>query len=217
MSDMPEEFFAHIAESMTSLVENPASFFALVGIFLLTAAVIRMKKIAFTNAMLVNIALMLGLTIVLHQLRIYHLPQGGSVTAGACVPLILVSLRYGFPVGMLAGFLYGFINLMQDPFILHPVQVLFDYPLPYMAFGLAAISRKNILLSTAVAFLARFLCHFISGVVFFSSYAPEGMSAVVYSLTVNATYIVPECIICCLILKALPVERLLAAMDRRNA
>ncbi|MBQ9614836.1 MAG: energy-coupled thiamine transporter ThiT, partial [Selenomonadaceae bacterium] len=57
-----------------------------------------------------------------------------------------------------------------------------------------------------------FLCHFVSGLVFFSSYAPEGMSPVIYSLTVNASLMIPECLICCLILKLLPVRRLLSAM-----
>ena len=70
--------------------------------------------------------------------------------------------------------------------------------------------------STALAFLARFLCHIVSGVVFFASYAPAGTSPLVYSLTFNATYLVPECIICFALLKVLPVERLMAAMDRQT-
>jgi len=147
-------------------------------------------------------------------LRIYHFPQGGSVTLGAMIPLLLISFRYGAGVGALAGFIFGLINLLQDPFILHPIQVLFDYPLPFMAIGLAGIFQRKIFLSTLLAFCGRFLCHFISGVVFFASYAPEGMSPIIYSITANATYLVPELIITCLILKILPVQRLLDAMDK---
>ena len=55
----------------------------------------------------------------------------------------------------------------------------------------------------------KFICHFISGVVFFASYAPEGMSPIIYSLTINASMIIPECIICCALIKFLPTERLL--------
>ena len=104
--------------------------------------------------------------------------------------------------------------MIQDPFILHPLQVLFDYPLPYMAAGLAGLFREKFILATCLTFVGRFLCNFISGVIFFASYAPEGMSPAIYSLTVNAGLLIPECLICCIILKFLPVKRLLDAMDK---
>ena len=127
-------------------------------------------------------ALMIAATLVLEQLRIFHMPQGGSVTLGGMVPLILLAYLEGPVVGAVGGCLYGFLNMMQDPFILHPVQVLFDYPLPYMCMGLAGLLPAHRIASTALAFVARFACHFISGVVFFASYAPEGMNPAVYSI-----------------------------------
>ena len=86
-----------------------------------------------------------------------------------------------------------------------------------MALSLAALFPAHRMTSTALAFLARFFCHIVSGVVFFASYAPAGTSPLVYSLTFNATYLVPECLICFALLKVLPVERLMAAMDRQTA
>ena len=167
--------------------------------------------------MLVYTALMLALTIVLHQLRLYHMPQGGSITFGAMVPLLFIAYRYGSGVGCLAGFLYGMLNLLQDPFIVHPLQVLFDYPLPDMVLGLAALMPRHLYMSTALAFLCRFLCHFISGAVFFGSYAPEGTSPYLYALTFNATYLLPEFVICFVLLKILPVQKLIHAMDHANS
>ena len=41
---------------------------------------------------------------------------------------------------LLAGFAYSLMNLVMAPYILHPVQVLFDYPLPFMALVLQAVS-----------------------------------------------------------------------------
>ena len=38
--------------------------------------------------------------------------------------------------------------------------------------------------------LGRYICHFITGVIFFGMYAPEGTNSVIYSLTYNATYII---------------------------
>ena len=201
-----------VAEFLMLMSEHLTSAFALLGVLIVIVLGLYLRRVRMSTRTLIVVALMLALTLILHQLRIYHFPQGGSVTPGAMVPLLLLSYRYGSGIGALAGFLYGLLNMIQDPFILHPVQVLFDYPLPFMAIGLAGAFSRHLLLSTALAFLGRFLCHFISGIVFFSSYAPEGISPALYSLTVNASLMLPECLICCLILKLLPVRRLLSAM-----
>ena len=165
-------------------------------------------KLHLTTRQIVFAALMIAATLVLEQLRIFHMPQGGSVTLGGMVPLILLAYLEGPIVGAIGGCLYGFLNMMQDPFILHPGQVLFDYPLPYMCMGIAGLLPAHRIASTALAFVARFACHFISGVVFFASYAPEGMNPAVYSMVFNATYLVPDFIICFVILKLLPIKRL---------
>ena len=170
---------------------------------------IYVRREKFDTRTLIMASLLLALAVVLQQLRIFHMPQGGSVTAGAMVPLLIIAYRFGAGTGMLAGFVYGMLNMVQDPFILHPVQVLFDYPLPFMAMGVAGLFRNHIYWGTALAFSIRFLCHFISGFVFFGSYAPAGTSPVMYSLVFNAAYLVPEMLICCLLLKVLPVKRLL--------
>ena len=197
---------------MAELLSSPASAFAMLGTFAALGGCLYIRKIKLSIRMLVYVALMLALTIILQQLSIFHLPQGGNITLGSMVPLLLIAWRFGPGVGAMAGFLYGLINILQDPFILHPVQVLFDYPLPIMAMGLAGFFPKHIFLGTALAFATRFLCHFISGIVFFASYAPEGMSPILYSLTVNASLIVPEFIICCLLLKYLPLDKIIASM-----
>lgn len=199
-------------ENFWEITKNPTTLMALVGVLILILFALYSRKIKFSTRMLINISLMLAFSIVLHSLKIYHFPQGGSVTFGAMIPLIFISLRYGAGVGALAGFVFGLINVLQNPFILHPIQVLFDYPLPYMAMGLAGIFSEKIILSALLAFAGRFICHFISGVVFFASYAPEGMSPIIYSITANAAYMVPETLICLVILKILPVKRLLDAM-----
>lgn len=196
---------------MNELLIHPAACFALIGLLILILVGLYFRRIQLTTRSLVNISLMLAITVVLHQIKLFHMPQGGSVTAGSMVPL-LIAYRYGLGIGVLTGFLYGMINLLLNPFIVHPVQVLFDYPLPYMAMGLAGLWKGHLYAGTALAFIGRFVCHFISGVVFFASYAPKGMNPMLYSLTANAAYLLPEFIICCIILKLLPLKRLLNAM-----
>ena len=205
-----------LIKNTTELLAQPTSLFTLLAVLVFIFGYLQMRRIHFTTSMLINVALMLALTIMLHQLRIFHMPQGGSVTLGAMVPLLFLTYRYGAGIGCLAGFVYGMINLMQDAFIVHPLQVLFDYPLPYMALAIAAAVPGRIYLGAALAFAARFLCHYISGVVFFGSYAPPDTSPYLYSLVFNATYLVPEAVICLLLLRILPVPRLLAAMDQRT-
>ena len=193
---------------MEEILSRPAVCLALLGVLVMIVGLMSVRRDKMSTAVLVQTSLLLALAVVLEQLRIFQMPQGGSITVGSMVPLLLIGYRFGVGTGMLAGFVYGMINMFQDPFILHPVQVLFDYPLPFMAMGLAGLSRQYLYLGTGLAFFARFCCHFISGVVFFGSYAPEGMSPVWYSLVANATYLMPEMLICCVILKVLPVKKI---------
>lgn len=208
--------FENFFENVMTILESPSASFALLGVLILIFFGLYLRKIKLTTHILINISLMLALSIILNQLRIYHLPQGGAVTLGGMIPLLIISFRYGAGIGTLAGFVMGLITIIQDPFIVHPVQVLFDYPLPFMAMGLAGIWKEKVFFGTILAFVGRFFFHFISGLVFFSSYAPEGTSPVIYSLAANASYIVPDMLICLLILKILPVQRLLSAMDRNS-
>ena len=108
-------------ENVWTLLQNPTSVLALFGVLILIAAAIQARKIKLTTKILVNVSLMLALATVLHFLRLYHFPQGGSVTLGAMIPLLLISFRYGAGVGTLSGFTFGLINILQDPFIVHPI------------------------------------------------------------------------------------------------
>lgn len=143
---------------------------------------------------LAEAALAIALAFVLGLITVFRMPLGGSISL-EMVPLILLALRQGWKVGVLAGAAYGLVNLAVNPVILHPVQVLFDYPLPFAALGLAGLfspTLRGAIIGTVVAVLARFVAHFISGVVFFASYAPEGWNPYVYSAAYNAAYLVPS-------------------------
>jgi thiamine transporter len=207
---------ANFSSKVAIILDQPTSIFALVALVALIFAFVYIKKIKLNTRMITHIGLMLALTVILHNLRLYHMPQGGSVTLGGMIPLLLIAFRYGPVVGYLAGFIYGLMNLMQDPYILHPIQVLFDYPLPYMAIGMAGYFKERLFFGAIVASCGRFLCHFISGAVFFASYAPPGTSPYWYSLVFNATYLVPELCICLVILRVLPVKRILFQMKNQN-
>ena len=146
---------------------------------------------------LAEAALAIALAFVLGLITVFRMPLGGSISL-EMVPLILLALRQGWRVGMLAGVAYGLTNLAVNPVILHPVQVIFDYPLPFAVLGLAGLFSPTVrgaIIGTIVAVLARFAAHFVSGVVFFASYAPEGWNPYVYSAAYNAAYLIPNLII----------------------
>jgi thiamine transporter len=137
------------------------------------------------------------------------MPQGGRVTLAAMVPVLFVAIRRGPRVGILAGIAFGLVVLVLEPFIYHPVQVLLDYPLAFGALGLASFFRKLPVLGVAVGISGRFICHFVSGLVFFASYAPAGMDPAVYSAIYNAWYLIPELIISAAVISVLQKRKIL--------
>ena len=127
---------------------------------------------------------------------ILTLPEGGRVTLAAMVPLFFVAVRRGPRVGIAAGIAFSFVVLVvEGPYVYHPVQFLLDYPLAFGVLGLAGFFRKLPLVGVAVGIGGRFVCHFISGLVFFATYAPAGMNPALYSAIYNASYLIPELVI----------------------
>lgn len=197
-----------LLKNLTEISSHPSSIFALIALIVFILFIARIKKIHFTTQLITQIGIALALATILKVFRIYHFPQGGSITLGSMIPILLMAFLYGPEVGFLTGFLYGIITLILDPYILQPVQVLFDYPLPFMALGIAGYFSSHKLLGTAAAIFMRFICHFISGILFFGSFAPKGMSPVIYSLSLNGSFMLIEGIICIVIIAALPLKHL---------
>ena len=108
------------------------------------------------------------------------------------LPIVLVAYLFGTRRGVIAGFCVGLINLIFGPYIIHPIQLLMDYPIPYGALGLAGITRNSkygLVSGYVIGVVARGLCHVLSGVIFFGSYAPEGMSPWIYSFGYNFSFL----------------------------
>ena len=209
-SDRLNSYFSNFPDKINDITNNYTSLIALLGLAILIILLFRFKKVKLTPSIIARIGLALALSCILQILRIYHFPMGGSITLGGMVPLLLISFMYGPEIGMLAGFLYGLLNLFLDPYFVHPVQILFDYPLPSIAIGLAGYFKNNPRIGTIFAFFVKFICHFISGVVFFGSYAADyGMSPALYSIAVNAPMVAGDCIICVVILSIIPLKKLI--------
>ncbi len=150
---------------------------------------------------MIEIALIVALSYVFAQLRLFRMPQGGSVTL-TMVPLVVLALRRGAGPAVAAGAILGTLRLM-DGYVLHFAQLLLDYPLPFALVGLAGLFPGHPFYGILLAGAARYSCHVISGAVFFAAYAPEAMNPWIYSLGYNASFLVPELILTAVLVRIL--------------
>jgi thiamine transporter len=146
---------------------------------------------------LVEGALCVALSVVFSYLKLFSMPQGGSITL-EMAPLLYYSYKYGSKWGVLAGAVSGIIQMLMGGYVVHPIQGILDYPAALGAVGLAGLfgpEAKSAIFGTLVAFAARLTCHVLSGVIFFASYAPEGQNPWIYSLIYNGSFMAPSVII----------------------
>ena len=168
------------------------------------------RKPLFTTRMLVYGALCIALAFALSSIRLFRMPQGGSITPASMLPLIAFALAYGPLPSAVVSLAYGLLQMLQDPWILTPVQAILDYPLAFMGIAACGLFAKappkwNYIAGAVCAGLWRYACHVLSGVAFFASYAPEGQAPLAYSLIYNS-FVLVEIVICVAVL-AIPLVR----------
>ena len=91
-----------------------------------------------TKTMVVS-ALLVGLSIVLTRITIYSLPQGGSVSLFGMLPIVICAYFFGTRRAVMCGMCVGMIDLIFKPYVIHPIQLLLDYPLAFGAIGFAGL------------------------------------------------------------------------------
>ena len=131
----------------------------------------------------------------LSYITLWKMPQGGSITLVSLLPIMIFSFIYGTKKGILVCFIYGILQAVQDPWLIHPAQFLLDYPVAFMCIGLSGAFSKlkafektpqiAFLLGGIVGSCFRFLSHLLSGVFAFSSYAGE-VNPWIYSSAYNS-------------------------------
>ncbi|CAM2758058.1 energy-coupled thiamine transporter ThiT [Hathewaya histolytica] len=187
----------------------------------LLIAFISVKKIKLTTNIIVKVGMAVALSVVLNKITLYKMPQGGSITPGSMVPIVIMSLIYGPQVGMLTGFLMGIIDLLFGGYIVHPAQLLLDYPLAYMFIGLSgylkpnvkkdsdAIIKSKLISGVLIGMVGRLTCHVLSGIIFFSEYA-KGANPFIYSLNYNLSFLSFEFCITSFLVAMFPLKQILA-------
>ena len=159
-------------------------------------------------------ALSVALSFVLSCIRLYRMPQGGSVTPASMLPIMLFSAAYGVGPGLLTGLVYGVLQYLQGGWFLNVWQFALDYLLAFAALGLAGLSRKmpekwGLYAAMVIAALGRALSATLAGIMFWET-------APVASLVYNGTYLIPEIVICIILafIIAKPVMRIMKSASR---
>ncbi|MBQ7986472.1 MAG: energy-coupled thiamine transporter ThiT [Clostridia bacterium] len=146
---------------------------------------------------LTEIAVAVAMAVVCSFIKVWEMPQGGSV-ALTMVPILLIAIRSGWVAGCACGAIYGVLSLLIAGVVYHPMSILLDYVLAFGLLGLAGLFKKNLsglITGCTVGVAGRFASSLVSGAVLFAEYAPEGQNPWIYSLVYQATYMVPEFII----------------------
>ncbi len=142
---------------------------------------------------LVFSAMAMALAIVTSMIKLFEMPLGGSVTLLSMLFIVLIGFWYGPKAGIITGFAYGLLQFVLDPVFYSLPQMIVDYPLAFGALGLSGFfsgKKYGLQIGYAVGVLGRLAFAFLSGLLFFASYAEgTGMSAPVYSLVYNGSYL----------------------------
>lgn len=203
-----------IPEAIGSLFENPVSLVVLIVLLVALVMIVRFSKIQFSARLMAQIGLAVAIATVLDMMILFRMPQGGSVTVASMVPIYLIAFAYGPQVGLFTGFLFGLVNLLLGAYIMHPIQTLLDYPVPFMMIGLAGAFPKHMNVGIVSANVLRFICHVLSGVIFFASYAPEGQHPLIYSMLYNS-FVFVDGLIALVVMNVLPVNRLVKTINKQ--
>lgn len=173
-------------------------------------------------------ALFVALAQVLGYLKLFELPNGGSVTL-SMLPIFIYCVRWGFGPGMLASFVFSVLQLVLDGAYAWGWQSMIgDYIVAFTVLGVAGLFSKakgSLYLGTVAGCIARFLVAYIVGATIWAEYMPEtffGMSMTTpwfYSALYNGSYMLVDMILCLVVAALLykPLGKYIRGEDIKKA
>ncbi|MEY8391947.1 energy-coupled thiamine transporter ThiT [Lachnospiraceae bacterium 45-W7] len=170
-----------------------------------------------TTRQLVFSAAAMALAMVASMIKLFEMPMGGSVTLLSMLFIVLIGYWYGPYAGLMTAAAYGLLQFVLEPVFYTIPQMITDYPLAFGALGLSGFfcKRKHGLITGyIIGVLGRFFFSFLSGVIFFASYAPDTMAAPIYALAYNGSYLGAEAAVTLSILVLPPVSKAMAQVKQ---
>ena len=168
------------------------------------------NKKGLTVKQLAFCAISIALGTVLSYIKILHFPWGGSITLLSMLVITLPGYFYGLGVGLVTGVAYGALQLLIDPYVIFPIQLVVDYFLAFGALGLSGLftnAKNGLIKGYITGVLGRYVFVVISGWIFFGEYAWEGWSVLPYSCVYNGIYVFGEAIITVIVILLPPVKK----------
>ena len=158
-----------------------------------------------TARSLVECALMLASATILSFITVYQLPYGGTITLCSMVPLLYVSFHYPIRWASLTAVAFGLLQMLFA-FFPPPAQsilafvavILLDYLIAFGIVGMAGFfgrpfhGVKGMVIGGSIAIAGRFLSHFVSGILIWGAFAPEGQTVALYSFLYNGSFMLGE-------------------------
>ena len=192
---------------------------AILIVLLLLAAMFFARKKAnrLSVRQLVFCAAAVALGTVLSNIKLFHFPTGGSITLLSMLVICLPGCWFGLGAGLMSGVAYGILQLLIDPYVLFPAQLIVDYLLAFGALGLSGLfvnAKNGVIKGYLAAVMGRYLFAVLSGWLFFGAYAWEGWNPLAYSLVYNAIYIFAEAAITIILLLLPPVKKTLRQLKQ---
>ena len=166
---------------------------------------------------LVFCAMAIALGTVLSEIKIIDFPWGGSATLLSMLVICLPGYLFGLGAGLMTSIAYGVLQLLFNPYVLFPMQLVLDYILAFGALGLSGLfagAKRGLLKGYLVGIFGRYVFTVLSGWIFFAEYAWEGWHPLPYSLVYNGIYIFAEGAITCAVILVPAVSSGLAAVKK---
>ncbi|MDR0936286.1 MAG: energy-coupled thiamine transporter ThiT [Oscillospiraceae bacterium] len=161
------------------------------------------------TATLTECAILVAVSFVLSLIPSFSMPLGGTISWFSTVPILLAAIRHGTAWGAGTALVYSLTQLLLGMSNVSYAAAtslaaavgcaLLDYILAFTLIGVAGGLYKaaktktgGILSALLVTGLFRLLCSFLSGILIWGPYAPDGWSIPLYSLAYNAAWCVPD-------------------------
>lgn len=162
----------------------------------------------------------LALAYLTSYIQLFRMPYGGGVTLFSMLFVVLIGYWYGPKVGVMAGFVYGILQFIQEPYVLSFFQVCCDYLLAFAALGLGGLflkQKNGLLKGYVVAVIARGAFHVLGGYLFWMSYMPENFPKVLaaaYPFVYNYGFLLAEGALTILVLQIPALKNALERVSR---
>jgi len=188
------------------------AFVVLITAFILLSY--KFPSFSFTTKDIAFAGVLLGLAAALSFIRIFRMPQAGSVTLASTLAIMIFCYYFGFRKGAVVVMAFlGFRFARGDMFILHAWSLLLDYIIPFSTlifFGVFSYRRNNTIVRAPRGFalkphinffvgfalyvIVRYFSKVLSGILFFGEWAPIGHTVVGWAFLYNTFFLVDAAI-----------------------